>query len=93
MGAVEMVHGRLHRLEVGNDGRIRLGEKDEDYAWKTIGGVRWEQLLLFGQCWGWQPMGTVLDYEFEFNHSIRSDYEPSSWGPEPYKLFLAADAL
>lgn len=90
---VDLIHGRLNRLEVDENGKIFLGGKDDDYACIYLGGCRWEELLDTGKRFGWIPAGTILTSRINVVDEVRSDYEPASWNSdEIYKVFTATDA-
>ncbi|MDB5200857.1 MAG: hypothetical protein JWQ27_266 [Ferruginibacter sp.] len=90
---VKMIHGRHTRLEVFNDGHLKLGGKDEDFALFSCGGIRWDQMRLLGQYWGWIPKGCMSSLGNDEPRYDRLDYSPSSWnGENEYKTVAAEDA-
>jgi len=71
---------------------IKEGEPDPDYRAFSCSSHNWENTLKLGRKMGWLATGSVLEKTIDSPQPVMSDYEPSSWGDDDYKVFLAKDA-
>jgi len=98
---VEMFNGSSNRTEImglDEEGELYVekviehGPPDSDYRKFSCSSKNWEKALELGQKLGWKPNGSVLEKTLDSEHPKTSDYEPSSWGEDDYKIFTAKDA-
>lgn len=98
---VEMFNGKPDRLEImelDSNGELYLdrvipdGPPNPDFRKFSCSGQNWEKALELGQKMGWTPMGSVLEKTIDTSQPIMSDYKPSSWGEDDYKIFSEKDA-
>ena len=98
---VEMFNGKPDRMEMmglDNDGElyvekvVKVGEPNPDFRLFTCSSWDWLNFIELGKIMGWTPMGTVMEKTIDSNEPILSDYDPSTWMDDDFKVFLAEDA-
>jgi hypothetical protein len=72
--------------------KSKKGEPDPGYREFSCSSHNWENTLKLGRKMGWLATGSVLEKTIDTPNPVISDYEPSSWGDDDYKVFLAKDA-
>ena len=98
---VEMFNGKSNRQEImglNSDGDLYIekliieGEPTPDFREFSCSGNNWNKALELGRKMGWIPTGSVFEKTLDLPEPQTSDYEPSSWGDDDLKVFLAKDA-
>jgi hypothetical protein len=98
---VEMFNGRPNIMKImgpNEEGELVVkeliteGPPDPEYRKFSCSGFNWKKVLELGEKMGWKPSGSVLEKTLDSINPIVSDYKPSSWGDDDYKIFTALDA-
>jgi len=99
---VILINGRPNTIEImglGEDGELFIektiqdGSPDPEFRKFLCSGFNWKEILDLGQKMGWNPYGSVFEKTLNSINPEISNYEPSTWGDNDYKVITAEDAL
>jgi hypothetical protein len=98
---VILINGKPNTIEImglGEDGELFIektiqdGSLDPEFRKFLCSGFNWKEVLDLGQKMGWNPHGSMFERTLNNKTPEISNYEPSSWGDNDYKVFTAEDA-